>query len=197
MVNADSDAFLLGCVRQYMRIVLARHGRPESVVPDRVAPREMGQWIDAYSCAGVVSEEIPSRTIEAARSSGIVVASTSPRSTQSAQSVSPARTFLVEPVFCEAGLPYAAWQAPRLRASTWAACFRLAWFFGYSANAESIEHAKARAEAAARRLAGLAEEHGSVFLIGHGIMTGLIARRLRLGGWFGPAIPARRFWRFS
>jgi len=105
--------------------------------------------------------------------------------------------FLAEPVFCEAGLPYAGWRVPRLPPSIWAACFRLGWFAGYSANSESIEHATARAHDAAARLVHLAEEHGSVFLTGHRILTGLIARRLRGLGWLGPAWPALGYWRFS
>ena len=157
----------------------------------------MGKWIEAYERAGVASDDIPSQTIEAARSSGIVVASTSPRSMQSAQRLSGGRTFLVEQIFCEAGLPYANWHFPKLPASVWAACFRLAWFAGYCANAESIGRARARAAAAAGRLVHLAGEHGSVFLAGHGVMTRLLATHLLASGWAGPARPAHGYWQFG
>jgi hypothetical protein len=144
-----------------------------------------------------VAEEVPAATIDAARASRIVVASTSPRSTQSAERLSGSRACLSEAIFCEAGLPYSRWDVPRLPASVWAACFRLAWFCGYSAHAESVGEARARSHAAAERLIELAEENGSVFLVGHGIMTRLIARQLRRLGWFGPSWPAHRYWRFS
>jgi hypothetical protein len=157
----------------------------------------MGKWIEAYEGAGIGSEGIPPQTIEAARSSGIVVASTSPRSMQSARRLSGGRTFLAEHVFCEAGLPYPRWHFPRLPASAWAACFRVAWFVGYRANAESITSATARAAAAAERLVRLAGENGSAFLAGHRIMTGLIAKHLIALAWAGPRHPARGYWQFS
>jgi hypothetical protein len=180
-----------------MRIVLARHGRPAVVSPRRIAPSQVGRWIDAYNRAGIDAEDIPPNTIAAALASGIVVASSSPRSIQSAQRLSGGRTFLTEEAFCEAGLPYAIWHRPVLPVSVWAACFRVAWFCGYSRNAEPVEHVRTRADAAASRLIRLAADYGSVFLVGHGIMTRLIAKRLRRLGWIGPLLPAYDYWRFN
>lgn len=180
-----------------MRIVLARHGRPNLRDARGVVPREMGKWIENYNDAEVLLEGVPRETVEAARESGVVVASTLRRSMQSADYLSNSRTLLSEQVFCEAGLPYAHWHFPRLSASAWAAFFRLAWFLGYSANAESVENAEARAQAATERLIHLANEHDSVFLVGHGVMTTLIAKHLLALGWAGPARPAHDFWQFS
>ena len=93
--------------------------------------------------------------------------------------------------------PYPGWHFPKLPASVWVAIFRVAWFFGYAANAESIESATARARAGAERLIQLAEENDSVFLVGHGIMTALIAKQLLALGWIGPARPSHGYWQFS
>lgn len=53
-----------------------------------------------------------------------------------------------------------------------------------------------RAGVAADKLVELARQHGSVFLVGHGIMTMLIARKLR--AWLGwPKRPVNNFWSFG
>lgn len=180
-----------------MRIVLARHGRPNLRDARGVVPREMGKWIESYNNADVLLEGVPQETFDAARESGVVVASTLRRSMQSADYLSNGRTLPSEQVFCEAGLPYAHWYFPRLPASAWAAFFRLAWFLGYSTNAESVEHAEVRAQAGAERLIHLANQHDSVFLVGHGIMMTLIAKHLLARGWAGPVRPAHDYWQIS
>lgn len=180
-----------------MRIFLARHGQPDCLSLGNVAPRDMSKWIQAYNDAGVLLDDVPPQAIETARSSGIVVASTMRRAVHSAQYLSGSQAFLAEHVFCEAGLPHPCWHFPKLPPSAWATIFRLAWFLGYAANAESIESATARAGAAAERLVQLAKENGSVFLVGHGIMTMLIAKHLLSLGWVGPSRPSHGYWQFS
>ena len=64
--------------------------------------------------------------------------------------------------------------------------FRSAWFLGFAAHTESIGSSSVRAGQAADRLIELAERHGSVLLLGHGIMNVLIAWQLRKRGWRGP-----------
>jgi len=100
-------------------------------------------------------------------------------------------------VFREAGLPHATWNFPRLPPSVWTLLFRVAWFLGYSANSESLSLAKNRAQSAATKLIELAEEHQSVFVMGHVIMTALIAKELVLKGWVGPKRPAHGYWQFT
>jgi len=57
--------------------------------------------------------------------------------------------------------------------------------------------ATARARNAAERPIELARENGSVFLVGHGIMTMLIARQLLTLGWTGPKCSANKYWQFN
>jgi broad specificity phosphatase PhoE len=180
-----------------MRIILARHGKPHLYGSRSFVPCEMKSWIETYNDADVILEGIPAKTLEAAHASGIVVASTLRRSKQSAQVLCDGETPLSELLFCEAGLPFAHWHFPKLPAPVWAVIFRLAWFLGYSTNAESFETANARARGAAERLINLAKENRSVFLVGHGIINSLITKHLLTLGWVGPAHPARGYWQFS
>lgn len=73
-----------------------------------------------------------------------------------------------------------------------------AWFLGYSNNnGEPISSARKRAEAAFLILRRMAEVHGSVMLIGHGIINRLVANRLKMDGWRGPRNPRNRYWEFG
>ena len=157
----------------------------------------MEYWIDRYNNAGIVPQPIPEGALNAARMSGIVVASSLRRARESAQTLCGDIASLCESIFREADLPFASWRHPKLPASVWAIAFRLAWFLGYSAGTESVRDANARARLAAERLTFLAGEYRSVLLVGHGILNALIARHLLKLGWVGPARPARGYWQFN
>lgn len=180
-----------------MRIILARHGRPDLPVGAWIAPRQMREWIVHYDQADLTGDEAPAATLAAAADAALIVSSPLRRCRQSAQRLAPQRAVLSEEIFREADMPYPAWRYPRLPLAVFGVCFRLAWFCGFSRHAETLAEAQARAGAAAQRLIGLAEEHGSVFLMGHGVMTLLIARQLQAQGWTGPKRPANRHWQFS
>ena len=116
---------------------------------------------------------------------------------QSAEQLSRNRAFAAEEVFCEVVLPLPNRHFPRLPFGLWCVVFRLAWFCGFLDNAEPFAQATERARNAAERLIELARENGSVFLVGHGIMNLLIARKLAALGWVGPMRPAAKHWQFS
>jgi broad specificity phosphatase PhoE len=180
-----------------MEIVLARHGKPNLRHWVWITPRQMKEWIEIYNRAEILSEEIPSDTLRQASVSGVIVSSTMLRCIESARALDVEKSPLIEEVFCEADLPHGHWNMPKLPLSVWGVLFRLAWFCGYSSNAESLLQAEARALCAAKRLVALARENGSVFLVGHGIMTMLIAKQLLAMGWSGPKRPANQYWQFS
>ncbi len=180
-----------------MHIVIARHGKPNLRRRGWITPRQMDEWIYAYNQADVILDGIPNDIVKIASTSGVIVASTLPRCIQSAQHLSPNRAFLTEGIFCEAGLPYPNWNFPKLPLPVWNAIFRLAWFRGFSANAESFTQATARAHTAAERLMELAKKFDSVFLVGHGIMAMLIAKHLLACGWSGPKRPVGKYWQCS
>lgn len=177
-------------------IVLARHGTPHFDPWVWTTPRYVPHWTEVFDRADVRVDGVPAETLDHAGKAAIVVSSTLPRSVQSARALSPDRGFLTEAVFCEVRVPHTDWAFPSLPLWAWVTVFRLAWFLGFSAGAESFTHATVRARIAAQRLARLAEESGSVFLVGHGIMTMLIAKHLVEMGWTGPRRPVNRHWQF-
>lgn len=180
-----------------MRIVLARHGKPDLPHGVWISPRQMKDWIRTYDQANVLVEDLPNSTLKIASNSGVIVSSALLRSKQSAQALGQNEMFWVENIFREVDLPHTHWIFPMLPPLTWSAVFRVAWFFGFSTDVESLPQAKVRACRAADRLVELAQENGSVFHVGHGIMTMLIARQLLRLGWSGPKCPINRYWRFS
>jgi len=180
-----------------MEIVLARHGKPKLDRWAWVTPRQLADRIQVYNSADVLTAQAPPQTLKKAAKCGAVASSTLRRCVQSAQRVAPCRTIVAEQLFCEAGLPHSEWRFPPLPLPVWFLIFRVAWSWGYSSNAEPLSAASARARTAAARLTELAQQHQSVFLVGHGIMTMLIARQLLLLGWRGPKRPANGYWRYS
>ena len=179
-----------------MQIILARHGKPKLPCLGWVSPRQMKGWIECYNQAEIEAESIPVETKAVANASGVVASSTAQRCVQSVQGLGYGASAIIDTVFREADLPYLMWGAPKLPVSVWASVFRLAWFCGYSPNAESRSTAMLRAQAAANRLIALAHEHGSVFLMGHGVMTMLIAKHLCSLGWVGASRPHNRHWQY-
>jgi broad specificity phosphatase PhoE len=126
---------------------------------------------------------VPSEEVEAcARNAGSVITSTMNRSRASAERIAPGRAHLSDPVFNESTLPRFNLGLP-LPPKLWDLIARIAWFCGWSPDGESLSEARERARRGARLLAELAHAHGSVMLVGHGIMNALIRHELRRAGW--------------
>ncbi|WP_349572441.1 histidine phosphatase family protein [Azotobacter salinestris] len=169
-----------------MRIILVRHGRPDHSAARWCSPAQMKDWIACYNEADVAGHELPDRLVALAAEAGVVVCSSVARCVQSRALLGTDCCRQPDPLFAEAHLPYPDWPFPRLPASLWRLLFRSAWFCGFARHTEPIRESNRRAGAAADRLVQLAEAHGSVLLMGHGIMNVLIARQLRRRGWAGP-----------
>jgi broad specificity phosphatase PhoE len=180
-----------------MEIILTRHGKPNLRHWVWITPRQMKDWIKIYNLADLLVGGIPSATLKKTTESGVIVVSTLRRCVQSAQQLAPNRAYLAEEVFCEAYLPHSDWLFPKLPLTVWGVVFRLAWFCGFSTNAEPFAQATVRARNATERLIELARENGSVFLVGHGILNMLVARQLLALGWEGPKRPGNKYWQFS
>jgi broad specificity phosphatase PhoE len=177
-----------------MEIFLGRHGRPAIGQARWIAPRGLGQWIAEFNVGGILSGQIPESTLLVAERCKVIVASPLHRSFQSAEILASFQFVVTEELIREAGMPHANWWLPVLPIAVWLVVFRIAWYCGYSRNAESRSEAAARAKLAADRLVDMAQQHGSVFVVGHGIMTALIARRLLQTGWSGPRRPVNAYW---
>jgi broad specificity phosphatase PhoE len=177
-----------------MEIVLGRHGRPEVDQSKWITPRTLGHWIAEFNDGGILIGQIPRSTSLAAARCKIIVASPLRRSHQSAQLLASSQVVVTADSIREAGMPHPNWRLPVLPVKFWLALFRIAWYCGYSHNAESRSEAWMRAKVATDRLIDMAHAHHSVFVVGHGIMTTLIARRLLQAGWSGPRRSVNAYW---
>ncbi|WP_282340138.1 MULTISPECIES: fructose-2,6-bisphosphatase [Pseudomonas] len=169
-----------------MQITLVRHGRPNYSGAERCTPREMKTWIEGYNRAPVVCSEVPQSLIDQAKRTEVFACSSISRCVESRTRIAGGCTDEVDEVFAEAHLPYPDWNAPKLPVKVWRILFRGAWFLGFARHTESIRVSRKRARMAADRLIELARIHGSVMLVGHGIMNVLISAELRKRGWSGP-----------
>ena len=174
-------------------IALTRHGPVALNDEPWIAPRNLNAWIERYQSASILPAE-PPHEIKTQAASSMLVCSTALRCIESAQRIAPGRKILPDAMYSEAGLPHNLWTFPKLPPALWALAFRLAWFRGFSAHAESYAEANARADLAAEQLIALARARGPVLLVGHGIVNVLIARRLLALGCCGPRRPATRHW---
>lgn len=167
-------------------IILARHGRPLQDHRSGMGGREFDGWVAGLDQAPLdVTLAPPPSLVELAARARCIVTSTMRRSVESAALLAPGRPVLSEPLFVEAGMPAAAPGGVALRSHHWGVLSRIAWFLGWSRGTESWPEARQRAGRAAARLGELAGEHGSVLLVGHGMMNMAIQRALRADRWSG------------
>ncbi len=177
-----------------IEILVVRHGRPACDYRTRIRGRDLGQWAEAYEHAPLdLALAPPAELVVRAATIPLVVTSTIRRARDSAALVAPGRPALNDPLFDEAGLPTSIELGVALRPIHWGALARVAWLLGWSGDVESLREATSRAARAADRLAGLALTHGSVMLVGHGMLNTLICRELRRAGWKGTGSP-RTYW---
>jgi broad specificity phosphatase PhoE len=181
-----------------MQIVLLRHGRPDILEYGKMNATEFSRYVESYNSAGIDKNHKPSKeAIEIAYSCNTVVCSDLLRSIKSARLLDVNEIDYIEPVFREVELPHGRFPVLRLSPNIWAVYFRVLCFFGYSSNGESLGEGKSRASKAANKLKQIAENNGSVLLVGHGFTNRLIAKDLLSSGWQGPANPGNQFWEFG
>jgi len=177
------------------RITLARHGPVSVSLRTRIAGHQFGEFVNELQASGVASTPGPSsESCSLAQAAGILVSSDLHRSVQSAQLLAPDKLALTDSLFREAQVPMTVPSFLALRRSTWVVIARVIWLFRSWPGVESRLAARERAVVAAGRLEELADQHSSVFLVGHGYFNLLIARELRGRGWYGPRHPATRNW---
>lgn len=181
-----------------MQIVLMRHGKPKIDTRRRLNAAEFGVWVEQYNAAGIDIECLPTQeAFEQASQCAFTVCSNLPRSLESANALGIESIGIYSHMFREMDMPHAAWRFPILSLQAWLVFFRLAWAFGYSANAESFKSAKARARSCAEQLANLASTHGTVLFVGHGSLNWFIARYLKRMGWQSADRPPKKYWEHS
>ena len=177
------------------RIVLVRHGRPHIRFSERIPGFGFEDWLRRYNEVPLDPRmPPPPALIELAGTVAHVVTSDLRRSVETARAIAPACDPPAMAELREAGLSSPTFARPLLPAGLWGAMARVAWFAGWAPRSESSRDVRGRAVAGARVLSGLAERHGSVLFVGHGILNAMIARSLRGAGWQGPRRPAGSFW---
>lgn len=181
-----------------MKIILIRHGKPDIPSWGKLKASELHQWIESYNSAGITKEFQPPReATEVISNCNVVVCSDLPRSIESAKSLGVKKVHYTESIFREMGLPYAGWSFLKLSPDIWAVIFRSLWFLGFSRNSESFSSAKLRVTGATERLKQLAQEHGSVLFVGHGMVNRYIAKELVSNGWLGPSNTGKKYWGYA
>ena len=171
-----------------------RHGVPACDHRTPIRGRDLARWTRQYDAAPLDLSSVPPAALRTrAATMRCVVTSTLRRSIDSAALLAPERSVLREALFDEVGIPTAISLPVAMRAVYWGNVARVAWAFGWSPGTETLRAAITRAEQAADRLVTLARTHGSVMLVGHGMLNSLINRALRQRGWIG-AGPPRKYW---
>lgn len=179
-----------------------RHGRPEvdleGLLKQRVSAAEVGKIVSEYEMSGLSESSQPSLSAQdEVKASGYVICSDLPRAVQSVEKLQGGDKLMIDSSFRESSLPYLASSWPRLSLFTYFLLFRLAWLLGFSANGESMRAARKRARSNASKLHELARKHGSVVLLGHGIMNRLIARELKRSGMTCIERSNEKYWSYT
>lgn len=166
-----------------MEIRFIRHGPPEF---------NSSRWLHRADFKRLLAEYRESRMFMPAPNElssslvsyneGAVVCSTLARSIDSACALGYSKAIQYLELD-EASLPCPRYRSVPVPYQAAIIALRIAWFLGYSRDADSYQSTLLRAEKAARRLSELARLHGDVLVIGHGIMNKLICRKLREKGW--------------
>lgn len=181
-----------------MRIILVRHGKPDTPNAAALRARDFTDWIDRYNSAHLCSDSKPTaEIIDRARNCNAVVCSHLSRSLESASALGLTQITYSDKLFREMEMPSWHFPSPHLAPQIWAVLFRVFWFLGFSSNAESFQQAKARALEAAEKLLTLAQTHRSVVFIGHGLLNRYIAKALLAHSWQGPTNPGKDYWKYG
>ena len=159
---------------------------------------QLSNWVYDYNAAKVDDSYPPLKaSIIEMQNSEVQISSDLARAIDSCE-VLGVQNHQIDSMFTEAGLPVPKRSFLPLPLNIWLICLRLMWLLGYSSNAESFKDANIRSVNAAKTLEDLANEHGSIALVGHGIMNRLIAKQLLATGWQKiNAVQATQYWGFT
>ena len=157
--------------------------------------RELGDWVARFNEVGIARTLMPPQAIQGlVTSAGCVLASDLRRSRESARLLAPSRDIWIDPDLREADLPSSMVVAFPLPVGMWIVIARVAWWLNWFSSRESIVATRARAERVTTRLCAMADQHGTVAVIGHGMFNRFIATELSERGWRGPKFLPSGHW---
>ena len=178
-------------------VILARHGEPALSRRCRLTADQYREWWADYEVGGLAEGQSPPELLKhAAERAGFIIASTRPRSVETAKALSCGRAFAEDPMFIEAPLPPPHWprwlkMSPRF----WGVISRFWWWvFNHHDDQETRSEAQARADEAARLLIELAASGQDVLVVAHGFFNTMVGVSLRKLGWRCTANGGYRYW---
>lgn len=179
-------------------VILARHGEPDLSRKILLNAEGYRLWWGAYETKGLRQGQAAPADLKAvASNAGAIIASTRPRSMETAQAVCDGRAFARDPMFVEAPLPpppFPGWI--RLSPRIWGFIARFWWwFFNHHGEEESRAQAEVRAAEAARLVADMARDGQDVLVVAHGFFNTMIGLALKRDGWRCTEDQGFRYWR--
>jgi broad specificity phosphatase PhoE len=181
-----------------MEIALMRHGEPDFPEFGRVAANAFRECLTAYDLAGLCCTSRPNNlALNRFFDYEVVVASDLRRSQESALVFATEKPLITDSIFREVDLPRIQIPGLKLRPQKWAYILLSLWWIGVLDSTEQVKTSKNRAQNGAQKLVKLAQQHGKILLVGHGLFNSYIAKELKNQGWVGPSFPGKRHWEFG
>ena len=178
-------------------VILARHGEPALSRRRMLCADEYREWWADYEVGGLAAGQAPPDALrQAADRAGFIIASTRPRSVETARALARERAFAEDALFIEAPLPPPNWPRwVKLSPRIWGLVSRVWWWlFDHHDHQETRSEAEARADEAARQLIALAAGGQDVLLVAHGFINFMIGRALARLGWRCVENGGYRYW---
>jgi len=195
---ATDSALVTATAARSGAVILARHGEPDLSRKVLLNAEGYRRWWGVYETKGLrAGQSAPGDLKAIAGRAGAIIASTRPRSRETALAVCDGKAFAEDPLFIEAPLPpppFPTWlhMSPRL----WGFISRFWWwFFDHHGQEESRAEAEARADQAAGIVADLAGSGEDVLVVAHGFFNTMIGEALKRQGWRCTQDQGFRYWR--
>ena len=178
-------------------IILARHGEPALSRRVRLSAQQYRDFWASYEVLGILPGQTPPETLtRIVEKAGTLLASTRPRSVESAKALAGGRKVVQHELLVEAPLPPPKWPDwIRLSPMAWGFLARVWWwFFNHHEGQETRAAAEKRADEAAALLIDYAETGEDVLVLAHGFFNFMIGRALRRRGWRLAASEGYKYW---
>jgi hypothetical protein len=183
--------------RRLGAIILARHGEPALSRKVRLSAQEYRDFWARYEVLGIRPGQAAPETLQRiVENAGALLASTRPRSIESAYALAGGREVVQHELLVEAPLPPPDWPGwVRLSPMLWGFVARIWWwFFDHHEGQETRVAAERRAAEAASLLIGYAERGEDVVVLAHGFFNFMIGRALRRRGWRLVSSEGYKYW---
>jgi len=164
-----------------MKIILVRHGKPNSDDGLLVNAADYTKWVRNYNNS-YISENSRPDSINTEISSLYTISSKLNRAVHSTEIYTGKKPNLISSLFNEMDIPR--YKLPfKFTAMTWLYLCRIIWVMGFSDSFESYRCAKKRSILATQELIKLSKKHKNLVLFGHGYMNLHIRKELVRNGW--------------